>query len=81
MKRTWMGNLQNVEIDWEDLKYSNDDSEIENYKLHPNTLFFNWTNSPEIVGKVLIDRGTTPAVFEEYLIRVNLNKWINAYII
>ncbi len=66
-----MGNLQNGEIDWSDLVFTSDKEEIEKYKLKPNTVLFNRTNSPELVGKTSIYRGEQPAIFAGYLIRVN----------
>ncbi len=65
-----MGNIQDGKIDWSDLKYSDDDAEIEQYRLSPNTVLFNRTNSPELVGKTAIYRGDRPAIFAGYLIRV-----------
>lgn len=66
-----MGNIQNGKLDWSDLVYTSDKGEIENYKLSPNTVLFNRTNSPELVGKTAIYRGEQPAIFAGYLIRVN----------
>lgn len=65
-----MGNLQNGRIDWSDLKYSSDAAEIEKYLLTPNTVLFNRTNSPELVGKTSIYVGERPAIFAGYLIRL-----------
>lgn len=65
-----MGNIQNGEIDWSDLAYSNDEEEIEKYSLTKNTVLFNRTNSPELVGKTAIYRGDRPAIFAGYLIRI-----------
>ena len=65
-----MGNLQNGEIDYSDLVYSSDDSDIEKYYLLENDLLFNRTNSAEWVGKTSIYRGTMPAIFAGYLIRI-----------
>jgi type I restriction enzyme, S subunit len=66
-----MGNLQNAKIDWEDLVYSSDKAEIDQYSLQPGDVLFNRTNSPELVGKTAIYRGERPALFAGYLIRVN----------
>ena len=66
-----MGNIQGGEIDWSDLKFTSDDEEIEKYTLEPNTVLFNRTNSPELVGKTGIYRGERPAVFAGYLIRIH----------
>lgn len=65
-----MGNLQDGSIDWLELKYSSDSAEIEKYSLEPNTVLFNRTNSPELVGKTAIYRGERPAIFAGYLIRI-----------
>lgn len=65
-----MGNLQDGGIDWSNLKYSSDATEIDKYSLEPNTVLFNRTNSPELVGKTSIYRGEQPAVFAGYLIRL-----------
>jgi type I restriction enzyme S subunit len=66
-----MGNIQNGEIDWNDLVYTSDEAEIEKYRLEPETVLFNRTNSPELVGKTAIYRGERPAIFAGYLIRIN----------
>jgi len=66
-----MGNIQGGKIDWTDLLYTSDDNEIQKYLLLPNTVLFNRTNSPELVGKTGIYRGERPAIFAGYLIRVN----------
>jgi type I restriction enzyme S subunit len=73
-----MGNLQGGEIDWSDLKYTSDPVEIERYSLSPNTVLFNRTNSPELVGKTAIYRGDRPAVFAGYLIRIDLLQEVQA---
>ena len=65
-----MGNIQNREIDWADLVYTSDIEEIRHYSLQPNTVLFNRTNSPELVGKTAVYRGERPAIFAGYLIRV-----------
>lgn len=66
-----MGNIQNGCIDWNDLVYTSDAQEILAYSLKPNTVLFNRTNSPELVGKTSIYLGERPAIFAGYLIRVN----------
>jgi type I restriction enzyme S subunit len=65
-----MGNLQDGKLDWTDLAFTSDADEIDKYALHPNTVLFNRTNSPELVGKTALYRGERPAVFAGYLIRV-----------
>jgi type I restriction enzyme S subunit len=69
-----MGNIQNREIDWADLKYSSDSEEIEKYSLRDGDVLFNRTNSAEHVGKTCIYRGDRPAIFAGYLIRVHYDK-------
>lgn len=66
-----MGNIQNGEIDWTDLVYTSNRQEIAKYSLKPQTVLFNRTNSPELVGKTGIYRGERPATFAGYLIRIN----------
>lgn len=66
-----MGNLQKGSIDWSDLAYTSDAAEIRQYSLSPQTVLFNRTNSPELVGKTAIYRGERPAIFAGYLIRIN----------
>lgn len=73
-----MGNIQNGEIDWDDLVYSSDEAEIKKYLLKPNTVLFNRTNSPELVGKTAIYRGEQEAIFAGYLIRINSYEELNS---
>jgi len=84
-----MGNLQDKEIDWNNLVFTSDEEEISKYQLKPNTVLFNRTNSPELVGKTSIYRGERPAIFAGYLIRINnypeldseyLNIYLNSYL-
>lgn len=65
-----MGNIQNGKLVWDDLVFTSDYDEIEKYSLLPNTVLFNRTNSPELVGKTAIYRGERPALFAGYLIRI-----------
>lgn len=66
-----MGNLQDGRLNWDNLKYSNDDEEIKKYWLEPNTVLFNRTNSPKLVGKTSIFRGEHEAIYAGYLIKIN----------
>ena len=66
-----MGNLQNGVIDWGDLVFTSDRTEIEKYSLIYGDVLFNRTNSPELVGKTAIYGGGRPALFAGYLIRIN----------
>ncbi len=67
-----MGNMQAGEIDWSDLKFTSDPDEIEKYRLKPNSVLFNRTNSPEWVGKTALYRGEREAIYAGYLIHVDL---------
>ncbi|HCC05164.1 TPA: hypothetical protein DEP58_02555 [Patescibacteria group bacterium] len=69
-----MGNLQNGEIDWTNLKYAPVNEEIEKFLLKDGDVLFNRTNSPDLVGKTSIFRGTSKAVFAGYLIRIDYDK-------
>jgi len=66
-----MGNIQDGRFIWDNLVYTNDDDEIEKYRLKYNDVLFNRTNSAELVGKVAIYKGELPAIFAGYLIRIN----------
>lgn len=66
-----MGNIQQGKLDWSDLVYSSDKTEIKKYTLRYNDVLFNRTNSPELVGKTAIFKGEMPAIFAGYLIRIN----------
>jgi len=65
-----MGNLQNGKLDLSDLKYSNDDKEIDKYRLEYGNVLFNRTNSPELVGKTSIYKSEIPAIYAGYLIKI-----------
>jgi type I restriction enzyme S subunit len=69
-----MGNLQNGKLDWNNLKYSDVDDEIEKYDLKTGDVLFNRTNSAEHVGKAAIYDGKQPAIFAGYLIRIHRKK-------
>lgn len=69
-----MGNLQDGEIDWNNLAYSDDIDDIQKYILSPNDVLFNRTNSPELVGKTSIYRGEYPAIYAGYLIKLDYKK-------
>lgn len=66
-----MGNLQDGKINWSNLVYTDDENEIIKFLLKPNTVLFNRTNSPELVGKTSIYKGERKAIFAGYLIRIN----------
>lgn len=63
-----MGNIQDGEIVFDKLVYSNDISDNEKYNLTNGDLLFNRTNSAELVGKTGIYRGQRPAIYAGYLI-------------
>lgn len=67
-----MGNLQGGEIDWTDLVYTNNSSDIGKLLLRLGDVLFNRTNSVEHVGKTAIYRGEREAIFAGYLIRLHL---------
>lgn len=69
-----MGNIQNREIDWSNLKYAPTDEEFDKYSLSKNDVLFNRTNSPDLVGKTAIYRGERKAVFAGYLIRIDYDR-------
>ncbi len=66
-----MGNLQQGEIDWSDLAYTDDKEDIEKYRLSPGDVLFNRTNSAVLVGKTSIYRGDYPAIYAGYLIKLD----------
>ena len=71
-----MGNIQSGEVDYSDLVFSSDEGDISRYRLQPEDLLFNRTNSAEWVGKTAIYRGDQPCIYAGYLIRVRTH--INA---
>lgn len=76
-----MGNLQNGKIDWSNLAYTSDDIEIKKYILRKNSVLFNRTNSPELVGKTSIYEGERDAIFAGYLILIeNLEELDSHYL-
>ncbi|GJQ22616.1 hypothetical protein BIY37_11760 [Candidatus Brocadia sapporoensis] len=71
-----MGNLQNGRIDWGDLVYTDDETEIEKYLLEYNDLLFNRTNSRELVGKTAIYENTEKAIYAGYLVRFHMHEGV-----
>ena len=65
-----MGNIQDGQLDWGNLVYTDDKDEIAKYLLKHNDVLFNRTNSPELVGKTAIYKSEMPAIFAGYLIRI-----------
>ena len=68
-----MGNIQNGDLDFSDLKYLPlDNPEAQKTTLNPGDLLFNRTNSAELVGKTAVYRDAhPPACFASYLIRMS----------
>jgi len=73
-----MGNIQNGIISWENLAYTSNVKEIDQYNLNYNDVLFNRTNSPALVGKTAIYKGEMPAIYAGYLIRVKPQDKLNA---
>lgn len=69
-----MGNLQQGELDWSSLVYTDDTSDIKKLSLHADDVLFNRTNSAKHVGKTAIFRGEREAIFAGYLIRLHVRK-------
>ena len=70
-----MGNLQNGEIDWNNLVYTDDKDEIKKYMLTKGEVLFTRTNgSANLVGKTAIYRGEQPAIYAGYLIKLDYTK-------
>ena len=63
-----MGNIQDGEIVFEKLVYSNNTEDNSKYSLINGDLLFNRTNSAELVGKTGIYRGQHPAIYAGYII-------------
>ena len=68
-----MGNIQDGELDFSDLKYlPADDPDTRKTSLRDGDLLFNRTNSAELVGKSAVYKERhPPACFASYLIRVS----------
>ena len=69
-----MGNIQNGELNFDNLKYYSDNwKNYEQFSLSDGDVLFNRTNSAELVGKTAIYKDCYPsAVFAGYLIRVKI---------
>jgi type I restriction enzyme S subunit len=75
-------------LELEDLKFCAESPELERLLLADGDLLFNRTNSPELVGKCAVFRGSRRMSFASYLIRVRfdpavadpefVNLWINS---
>ena len=73
-----MGNLQNGVIVWENLVYTNDDGEIQQYLLKSEDLLFNRTNSRELVGKTALFDCEEKAIYAGYIVRFHMCGKISA---
>ena len=71
-----MGNLQNGEIDWTNLAFTDDEEDIEKYQLKSGDVLFNRTNSAELVGKTSVYRGERPAIYAGYIIKLDYDRSI-----
>ena len=71
-----MGNVVDGRLRLDDLKYlPQDHDEFPLLLLEPGDVLFNRTNSPELVGKAAVYRGTPfPCSYASYLIRVRLGE-------
>lgn len=67
-----MGNLQNGLVDFQNLVYTNDDDEIEQYALSYGDLLFNRTNSRELVGKTSLFLCNEKIIYAGYLVRYRM---------
>ena len=66
-----MGNITRCgTIDYTDLVYSSNESDIAKYSLQYDDLLFNRTNSSEWVGKTAIYKAEKSAIYAGYLIRM-----------
>ena len=63
-----MGNIQDGEIVFDKLVFSNNQTDNDKYNLIAGDLLFNRTNSAELVGKTGIYRGQQKAIYAGYLI-------------
>jgi type I restriction enzyme S subunit len=63
-----MGNIQEGEIVFDKLVFSNNKADNDKYNLIAGDLLFNRTNSAELVGKTGIYRGQQKAIYAGYLI-------------
>ena len=64
-----MGNIQNGQICWENLVFSNEKDEVEKFRLRAGDLLFNRTNSRELVGKTALFLEEREAIYAGYLVR------------
>jgi type I restriction enzyme S subunit len=72
-----MGNIQDGQIDWKKLVFTDDIIESEKYLLRKNDILFNRTNSRELVGKTAIFNSNEKSIFAGYLVRFSVHKGVN----
>lgn len=73
------------------MKYISDEEEIDWYRLIKGDVLFNWINSLEFVGKMVIYKGEWEVIFVGYFIWINyfkkvlfgdyLNYFLNLYLV
>ncbi len=79
-----MGNIQNGELVFDDLKYLPIDYEgLEDFLLEEGDVLFNRTNSAELVGKTAVFKKLHPkSAFASYLIRIRtMTQFYNPYLL
>jgi type I restriction enzyme S subunit len=69
-----MGNIQNGELDWSELRYLPRDSVDESLLLEDGDVLFNRTNSAELVGKTAVFHETREATYASYLLCIKVNR-------
>ena len=74
-----MGNIQGGSINWSDLVFTDNESEIAKYELTYGDVLFNRTNSPELVGKTAIYDQGPRAIYAGYLIRIKCTEELNPF--
>lgn len=72
-----MGNLQKGGVDWENLVYTDDETEIKKHLLELGDLLFNRTNSRELVGKTALYENNKKAIYAGYIVRFRMCVGIN----
>ena len=71
-----MGNIQDGELDWSDLRYLPRESVDQSLILKDGDVLFNRSNSPELVGKTAVFRGTRAAIYADYLICIKVKRGV-----
>jgi type I restriction enzyme, S subunit len=74
-----MGNIQDGKIDWNNLKYTDNLNDFNQYQLYRGDLLFNRTNSREMVGKTALYDSDRDAIHAGYLVRVRLIEPTNVF--